>query len=42
MLDYGIQMSLKLFLVVFHILTMQGAIWIGKTQVAHAIYLDQA
>ena len=40
MLDYGILMDLTLFLVVFQILTMQDASWIGKAQVVHAIYLD--
>ena len=42
MLEYGILMNLTLFLVGFQILTMQGANWIGKAQVVHAIYLDQA
>jgi len=42
MLDYGILVILTLFLVVFQILTMQGANWIGKAQMVHAIYLDQA
>jgi len=42
MLDYGILVILTLFLVVFQILTMKGANWIGKAQMVHAIYLDQA
>ena len=42
MLHYGILMNLTLFLVVFQIMTMQSANWIGKAQVVHAIYLDQA
>jgi len=42
MLDYGILMNLTLILVIFQILTMQGANWIGKAQVVHDIYLDQA
>jgi len=42
MLDYGIQMTISLFLVIFQILTMQSSNWIGKAQIAHAIYLDEA
>jgi len=41
MLVYGIHVILTLLLVVFRILTMQGANWIGKAQVALATYLAQ-